>query len=327
MYKKIKNISKLAKISRSYKNGLTICNYTPLRIWLEPTDKCNLACPLCINRTIPESTKGFMEWDLYKKIIDQFEGEICDINIFHRGEPLLHPKIVDMVKYAKGKGLNTRIHTNATMLTEQLSNALLINGLDYISLSFDGFDKESYERNRVNANFENTLNNILNFLKIKKDLKAQKTFVVLQIIDTGTTIDARIKTNFLRKFNNLPLNKLSIRNPHNWAGGVSISKKRKSTRPIVCTFPWYGLTIFYDGKVVPCCQDYTGKIYLGDANTQRLKEIWNNIVMQKLRYNFSKRDYGKFEPCNKCDRIWRKSLFSVPLEYIGTFLKEARIRK
>ena len=143
MIKKIGNLNKLSKIYKSYKTGSIICDYTPLRIWLEPTDKCNLACPICINRTIPDNVKGFMEWSLFKKIIDQLEGEICDINLFHRGEPLLHPQIAEMVAYCKTKGLTTRIHTNATKLTGEISNKLLTNGLDYISFSFDGFEKET----------------------------------------------------------------------------------------------------------------------------------------------------------------------------------------
>lgn len=324
----IKNMAKLVKIYTSYETGRTITNYAPLRIWLEPTDKCNLACPLCINSSIPESTKGYIEWGLYKKIIDELEGEICDVNLFHRGEPLLHPKIGEMVLYARGKGLNTRIHTNATRLTEELSNTLLRNGLNYISFSFDGFDKETYERNRINADFAKTLNNILNFLKIKKAIGAD-TFTVLQIIDTNTNINQDAKKNdFLKQFNSLPLNKISIRTPHNWAGGISTGKGDGSVKkPITCTFPWYGLTIFYDGRVVPCCQDYMGKIQLGNINKDSIKDIWNNKIIQEIRYNFSKKDYSKYEPCIKCDRIWRRSAFGVPLEYIGTFLREAKIRK
>lgn len=326
MYKKIKNFNKLAHIYCHYRTGKAVCNYLPLRLWIEPTDRCNLACPLCINRTIPEDQKGDMEWNLFKNIINELEGEICDINLFHRGEPLLHPRIAEMVTYIKEKGLTARIHTNATILTEQLSKELLSSGLDYISFSFDGFDKETYEKNRVNAKFDETLGNILNFLNIKKQLRAENTFVVLQIIDTGYTKNIGLKKNFLKQFRNLPLNKLSIRTPHNWAGGISILRKEKPRIPIVCTFPWYGLTIFRNGLVFPCCQDYMGEIYIGDANKGSLKEIWNNEPLQKLRSEFTKKNYSQYKPCAQCDRIWRRKLLGVPVEYIGTFLREARIR-
>lgn len=326
MQKKIRNILKLAKIYKSYKKGRTTCDYMPLRIWLEPTDRCNLACPLCLNYTIPEEKKGNMEWGLFTKIIDQLEGEICDINLFHRGEPLMHPKITDMVSYIKDKGLNTRMHSNATNLTKEMSKKLLTAGLDYISFSFDGFDKKTYEENRVNAKYEVTMSNILDFLKIKKQLKAKGTFVVLQIIDTGYTKDTYAKEKFLQNFKDLPLDKISVRTPHNWAGGISVKEKGKPKKPIVCTFPWYGLTIFRDGRVVTCCQDYNGEIFLGDANKETLADIWNRETMQKLRKNFVDRKYNIYNPCTNCDRIWRKKLFGVPTEYIGTFIREAKIR-
>lgn len=325
MAKNIKNIAKLAKIYKAYKAGSTVCGYLPLRVWLEPTDKCNLACPLCINKTIPEDTKGCMEWPLFKKIIDQLQGEICDVNLFHRGEPLLHPQIADMVNYVSEKGLNSRIHSNATMLTEELSKELLDNGLNYISFSFDGFDKATYEKNRVNANFEKTLANIKNFLELKKTLK-KNTFVVLQIIDSNIAPDKKLKKEFLKQFDDLPLNKISIRTPHNWAGGIGTSGIQRAKKPIPCTFPWYGLTIFHDGKVVSCPQDYKGIIYLGNIGKEKLQDIWNGKAMQELRRNFSKKDYSLYEPCANCDRVWRKRILGVPLEYIGTFIREAKIR-
>ena len=327
MRKKIGNFTKLAKIYRSYQTGRAVCHYLPLRIWLEPTDRCNLACPICINRTIPDDQKGDMPWELFCSIINQLEGEICDINLFHRGEPLLHPRISEMISYIKARKMTTRIHTNATKLTKQLSNNLLSAGLDYISFSFDGFDKETYERNRVNAVFEETLDNIINFLKNKKELKARNCFTVLQIIDTGFSRDQKAKQKFLKNFSGLPLNKISIRTPHNWAGGISVSHQGKPRRPIVCTFPWYGLTIFRDGKVYPCSQDYGGEIYIGDLNQQSLADIWNNQILQQIRKDFYHKNYGSYRPCTKCDRIWRTKLLGVPLEYIGTFIREAVIRK
>jgi radical SAM protein with 4Fe4S-binding SPASM domain len=322
--KKIKDLNKMRQIFSSYALKKESCRYSPLRIWLEPTDKCNLACPFCINKDLPEEGKGYMEWGLFRKIIDEMAGEICDINLFHRGESLLHPRIVDMVAYIREKNLNSRLHTNATQLTEKMSRALLKAGLNYISFSFDGFDKETYEKNRVNAVFDKTLNNIVTFLKIKKELSAG-TFVVLQIIDSNIRNKEK-KEDFLGRFKGLPLDKVSVRTPHNWGGGLSETGIEKTKKPISCTFPWYGLTVFRDGKVVPCCQDYMGKIMLGDANVQGLKEIWNSDAMKKLRADFKKKDYGAYAPCLKCDRIWRKNIFGIPVEYIGTFLREARIR-
>ncbi|GAI28295.1 unnamed protein product, partial [marine sediment metagenome] len=150
------------------------CNYMPIRLWVEITSRCNLKCRLCVNKDIPPSLKGDMDFDLYKKIINEATGSVYDINLFHRGEPLLHPKLIPIISYAKSRGIKTRIHTNATLLNPELSKKIILSGLDLISFSFDGYTEKTYEKNRIGASYEKSLNNIIDFLRIKKELKSKK---------------------------------------------------------------------------------------------------------------------------------------------------------
>ena len=79
----------------------------PIHLDIEINSTCNLRCIMCFQsseKSRPEP--GYMDFSVFKKIID--EGVIyglCSIKPTFRGEPLLHPKIVDMVKYAKNKGI------------------------------------------------------------------------------------------------------------------------------------------------------------------------------------------------------------------------------
>jgi radical SAM protein with 4Fe4S-binding SPASM domain len=79
-----------------------------------------------------------------------------------------------MIKYCSDRGLNTSIHTNATILTGELSHRLINSGLSVISFSFDGYTKDVYESIRVGANFEKALNNILQFLRIKRETNSNR---------------------------------------------------------------------------------------------------------------------------------------------------------
>ena len=87
-----------------------------------------------------------MDMDLYRKIVDEAKEFIFDINLNHRGESLLHPEIVEAIKYAKQNKMFTRLHTNASLLTEDLAENIIAAGLDRISFSFDGYTKETYEK-------------------------------------------------------------------------------------------------------------------------------------------------------------------------------------
>ena len=132
----------------------------PIRLWIEPTPYCNLKCPMCpqSDPKITDITKGktHMDFELYKKIIDEAAGHVYDINLAHRGESTFHKGLPEMIQYASEKGIKTRLHTNATILNEKMSKAILDSGLDLLSFSFDGFKKEPYEKIRIGSNFEKT---------------------------------------------------------------------------------------------------------------------------------------------------------------------------
>jgi radical SAM protein with 4Fe4S-binding SPASM domain len=302
----------------------------PVRLWIEITNRCNLKCRFCVNKDIPSALKGDMDFNLYKKIINEATGSVYDINLFHRGEPLLHPKLIPIISYAKNRGIKTRIHTNATLLNPELSKKIILSGLDLISFSFDGYTKKTYEKNRTGASYEKSLNNIIDFLRIKKELKSKKPFTIIQVMEFNDKLSMEEimeqKKKFLKKFSNLPLNKLATRTPHNWGGFLKQKELGKNyeenKRTISCTFPWYSLTIFYNGKVFLCPQDFLGKILLGDLNKNSIEEIFNNKAIKDIRKKFKTSEMNKITPCKDCDRIRRRTFLGIPKEYIGIFLKE-----
>ena len=78
-----------------------------------------------------------------------------------------------------------------------MSTLIIDSGLDLLSFSFDGFQKEPYEKIRIGSNFEKTLANILQFLRIKKELKS-KAFTVFQVIDLDGNTEG--KQEFVNQF-------------------------------------------------------------------------------------------------------------------------------
>src|SRR3989338_638051 len=213
--KKINKLFCFANVLRHYKLGSKRLPYGPLRLWVEPTSFCNLKCPMCTSKDVPEEKIGYMDWDLYKKIIDEAKDFVYDINLFMGGESLFHKRLPEMIAYAKANGIRTRLSTNATVLTKDKREALLDAGLDFIIFSFDGYEKEVYEKIRVNANFEKTLGNIKAFLEEKKRRGSRKPYVVFQMIEflnnppspplgKGGTEEEK-RSAFLREFKGLPI--------------------------------------------------------------------------------------------------------------------------
>jgi radical SAM protein with 4Fe4S-binding SPASM domain len=320
-----RELKRLFRIGKAFRRGETCLSYPPSRIWIELTDHCNLKCPLCPNQALPQDSKGYISTGFFKKIVDQVEGKVHDLYLFHRGEPLLHPHLGELIHYAQNRGLPCRIHTNATMLSDTIAQQILSAGLEVLSFSFDGFNASLYEKNRYPANFDKTLRNIKNFLILKKESQKRKPFTVLQFMGGDLDHSNLELRRFISSLKSLGLDRIVFRRPHNWGGAIDYpldSPREHKETLFTCTFPWYALIIYWNGLVGPCSQDFFGRMIVGDLNKHSIQEIWNGPEMQALRKIIKDRNYQFLDPCRQCDRPRRKSFAGVPTEYVKTFLKE-----
>ncbi len=312
---------RLARMFIHYRRKSNLLPYLPVRLWIELTSNCNYRCIMCPNKDLSKEDKGFMDLDLYKKIVDEASAFIFDVNLAHRGESLLHPHLVEAIGYAKKKKIFTRLHTNGSLLSENLSKEILKAGLDRISFSFDGFDKETYEKIRIGGNFERTVANIIRFLEIKKEARTKRPLTNIEVIDFGSQDKQgfpEAKDRFLRQFSELPLDSFVQKDMHNWAG--RIEKERRGKRYSICPFPWNALIIYWNGEVLPCTQDFFGEFIVGNVKNSSLIEIWNGEEMRFLRKNLSEESIKELKACSRCDRVWREGFLGVPREYLWKFI-------
>lgn len=276
---------------------------------------------MCPNKELKREEKGFMPLDLYHKIIKEASQFILDLHLYHRGESLLHPEIIEMIRIAKKANLFIKLHTNATVLDDRLARGIIEAGLDQLTFSFDGFDASTYERIRVNGRFEKTVGHILHFLEIKRSLKAKKPVAILELIafpDLYSPNYKEAKRAFLQRFHSLPLDRLEIRELHNWAGETGAPPATKHYS--LCPFLWLSLVVLWDGTVLPCTQDFHGFYSLGKVGETSLLEIWNSPAMVDLRKKIIDQDLASLETCSRCDRLRRPTLFGIPRDYFWKML-------
>jgi len=312
---------RLTRMFIHYLRKSTILPYLPVRLWVELTSACNYRCIMCPNKDLKKEDRGFMGIRLYRKIIDEAARFAFDVNLAHRGESLLHPRIIEAITYAKEKGLFTRLHTNGSLLDEDLSSRILRSGLDRLSFSFDGYDKETYERIRRGGDFERTVENIIRFLKMKKKIHSRKPVTAIEVIAFGKRETSGLPdaaAEFKRRFRGLPLDNFVVKEMHNWAGGIQA--KGKGKKYTVCPFPWNALILYWDGSVLPCTQDFFGSLIIGDAGKDSLEEIWNGEKMRHLRKMLASRRVEGLPSCSDCDRLWRESILGIPREYLWRFI-------
>lgn len=271
---------------------------------IELTNRCPMKCVMCPRTNYMTRDQGFMEFNLFKKVID----ELADINpsfqndkvvwLHHFGESLLHPEFDTFIKYAAGKKVRTGLSVNPMMLSEKVSMALLKSGLHILYLSLDGHNDESFSKIRgVNNMYGTSRSNMLNFLNMKKENPCSMK-IILSMIDFSLNEEsiAAVKDEWE---SHDQIDGFLMKNYTTWDGAVSeitalapdaAVNRSENNSEVTCRFPWENMTVTWDGDVVPCCFDYNKKLVLGNAVTHSLGYIWNDAPMQKLRKEFIEKD-------------------------------------
>ncbi len=289
--------------------------YPPLKMHVEPTSKCNLRCIMC-----PQSMDavgddvGYMEMDLFRSIIDQARGKVREINLFLRGESMLHPEIFEMVRLCGEAGIVSNLSTNATMLTEEYSRLLLDAGLSKMTVSFDAGIPSKYEEMRKGAKFDRTLRNVLLFLNEKKRRGDGQPYVVMQVIQLFAKGESRkvpeLPADFVARFEGLPVDEWDTFWAHGWAGtmgddGAPYTAMPHGSEYFPCNWLWKSMAIYWDGTAPACCADFSGDQIIGDLNRQSLLEVWNGPPMQALRAAQVNGRLEEYPLCAGCDAIWQ----------------------
>jgi len=237
---------------------------------------------------------GFMDLDLYKKIIDECAREpLYSIKLSWRGEPLLNPNIKEMVSHAKKKGIrDVAFLSNGERLNPRLAEGLVDAGLDWISISFDGMG-ETYNRIRKPAIYKETMEKIKYIRHYRERLKSQKPLIRIQSIRSA--IRGK-ESEFLESWN-------GIADRVNFIADQKRSLDAKDYRHdphYICPSPWQRMIITWDGKVTQCCEDYLEENILGDTKEKSLKEIWHDTPLRELRELMKKGRRLKTMPCRIC---------------------------
>lgn len=292
----------------------------PVTVTLESTAKCNLYCPMCPREEYYFAPRD-MRFDLFRKIVDEGKDHLEFVVPYGIGEPLLNPALFEMIKHCKSHGLKTGISTNATLLDEERSRKLIESGLDYIIFAFDGATPEVYEKYRRGAKFDKVRANILNFLRIKLELKAD-IYCIVQMVRLREN-QHQIK-DFIKMWSIPGIDSVRIKEDEVRLGDTAVENGKSAGPPRnPCHLLWRGpMYVRYDGLVWPCCYSYKSKP-IGDLKQKTLAEVWNSPEMVKLRQAHISGKLDGYPDCQHCLAPKPRLLF-----ILGTFVFDAlRVRK
>ena len=267
----------------------------PLFIDVEVTSACNLKCHFCATTFRGQKVKkGFISPDTVKKIIDEgADKNLYGVKFNVRGEPLLHPQIYDFVRYAKSKGLvDVYFNTNAMLLSEEASAKLIDAGLDRLSISFEGYTKEVYERSRAGSNYETVLSNIERIQLLKKKLGVEHPKIRVQ-----TVMLPELEQTFeeYKKFWGQRADEVGF------LDYKEMKVKKKGVKfPWACPQIWQRMAIWWDGTILPCNHDDDGLLMLGNVKDFLISEAWHSEKINRIRETHKRGMAHEIQACDGC---------------------------
>jgi len=125
-----------------------LINFIPPVFVVMVSDNCNLRCPTCLY--LLENPKkffdSFISLENFSKVLFKYnKNKKARILWLDGGEPLLHPDLDQLISICKEYNLNPRVSTNGIFIKSKLTS---LAKLDYVNVSVDAYDYDSYKKYR-----------------------------------------------------------------------------------------------------------------------------------------------------------------------------------
>ena len=255
----------------------------PSVILIENTNCCNAQCVMCPRETLTRK-RGFMEFGLFEKIMKELSRASRKpvVHLHGFGEPLLDPLLSERITLAKTCGIkHTYIVTNASLLFPETARKIINAGLDTMKISFYGTDEESYHATMRRLDFKVALNNVREFVRIRRELKKRTPKLILQYLpqEANEAKTEEFKSLWRSVLDKRAGDRLNRSTLHNYGGGRTYN--RVGERIVsVCFYPWSALSVLWDGKAVTCCGFGRSTIWPMCGSTGF---TWANMRVEKIR--------------------------------------------
>ena len=144
---------------------------TPVVVMIEPTNRCNLKCPLChVGSGKLKRYPRNLTLDEFETILNKLPNTVRVLQLWNQGEPFMNPEFLAMVRLASKKGYHTITSTNAHFLMQNNTpQAVVESGLSELVVSLDGYDNETYEPVRKEGHLSNVLQGMKAVAAARKD--------------------------------------------------------------------------------------------------------------------------------------------------------------
>ena len=271
----------------------------PPCVQIEPTSICNYRCVFCFqtDRSFTQGRHGHMgqmTLDMFKRVVDEIQGEVDAVTLASRGEPLLCKDIDKMLAYTRGKFLALKINTNAWYLDERKAHAVLETEPNTLVFSADAADPELYAKLRVNGKLERVLKNVRQFAEIKAKHYPQSRTITRV---SGVRYSEEQNFDELERFWHDWVDQVAFVDYNPWENAYETAPNGK-IEP--CSDLWRRVFVWWDGRMNPCDVDYKSALSPGAVQEQNVSDLWRGQQYQELRAKHLGKARQSLTPCRGC---------------------------
>jgi len=275
--------------------GIAVIKGMPVSAGIELTNHCNLECPECLSGSgMMKRNRGYMDPDLFGRIIREMKPFLYSLNLYFQGEPMLHPHFFSFLR--KSRGMKIIVSTNGHFLSEENAEKIVKSGLNRLVISLDGMDQATYSAYRVNGDLEKVLEGIRNITGAKKKYHSSLKIEIQFLVNKNNEHQIPEAKKYASQMKvGLKLKSMQIISNNGFERWLPSMKKFrryemknkgyviKNALPDRCARLWFNPVITWDGKVLPCCFDKDGEHVMGDLNEDTFKDIWNGPKYRSFR--------------------------------------------
>jgi radical SAM protein with 4Fe4S-binding SPASM domain len=283
----------------------------PERIDIGLTDYCNEKCFMCPNPSLP-SPRGYMDEELFRRIVDEARGlGMRSVGLGLFGEPTMHKRFMDFIRYINDQGLEFYCSTNAVALRNDISDFLVDHANGRLHLSLYATSERSFELvHGINGKGYNVVvRNVEYLLNRLSKAESSKLLLFMNYLDTGKDEGGyRVWLDkWLPLLQQVPHVESTEKAYITWMGRVEKGPHDREGRGVIrynrpCDKITRRLAVDWDGRVTACCFSWDEKsLNLGNIKSQSLIEIWKGEQLRAVRTSMLRGDVSGLPGCAKCE--------------------------
>jgi len=256
-----------------------------MKISFELSTACNARCVFC---ALPKMTRkgGQMSDELFHKIIKEGKETGCRyFTPFIMGEPFIYKKIWDCLDYMQEQKVKVCLYTNAEFI--DVERICKYKNISYLNCSLNAATSDTHAKVMRGPKWDRAKDNTDRLIE-KAPFPVRISFIEC---DENIHEVEEFKKMYSKK-------RRKVRQSANWTNDVHNSLEMKGEKT-PCDPLFHQMYIQWNGDVVPCCMDYNGKMVIGNANTQSIKEIWDKNEWMREKHKAGKWD--EIPLCRTCN--------------------------